>query len=166
MISGFHLGNSPYEYQEQVVKGKVLIFCSTNGSKALAKSKMAKNILMAAFVNVEKVAEFARRGKDDVVILCAGKLGKFSVEDAVCGGMLVARLQASLDQCGLNDGALAAWTLYEKLGDNSLNLLTKSRHGQYLIEIGAGEDLQVCAGVNTIGIVPVLRNGVIRAERF
>ena len=41
IIEGFNLGNSPLEYSETAVKGKSIIYCTTNGSVAMAKSRYA-----------------------------------------------------------------------------------------------------------------------------
>src|SRR5512137_1555542 len=41
MIEGFHLGNSPANYSEEKVKGKAIIFSTTNGSHALVKARYA-----------------------------------------------------------------------------------------------------------------------------
>ena len=45
-IEGFHLGNSPLEYNEEKVRGKTLVFTSTNGSLALIKGKNARNLIV------------------------------------------------------------------------------------------------------------------------
>ena len=43
IIEGFKLGNSPFEYTTDAVKGKTLIFSTTNGTISVTKSKFAKN---------------------------------------------------------------------------------------------------------------------------
>ena len=40
-IDGFALGNSPLEYTEEIVKGKSIVFFTTNGTKAIVKAVMA-----------------------------------------------------------------------------------------------------------------------------
>ena len=46
MIEGFHLGNSPAEYAEERVRGKSIVFTSTNGSQAIAKAKYAREMIV------------------------------------------------------------------------------------------------------------------------
>ena len=60
MIQGFNLGNSPLEYNESTVKGKSIIFCTTNGSVAMHKGRFAQNLAVGAFVNASKVTEFIK----------------------------------------------------------------------------------------------------------
>ena len=57
MIEGFNLGNSPAEYTEGTVRGKSIIFCTTNGSVAMFKSRFARRLLVGSFVNLSAVVE-------------------------------------------------------------------------------------------------------------
>ncbi len=56
-IEGFDLGNSPEEYTPVRVRGKTIIFTTTNGTRALLHAKKAKQILLGAFVNASVVVE-------------------------------------------------------------------------------------------------------------
>ena len=89
MIEGFHLGNSPQEYTEDVVKNKSIIFSTTNGSQAMVRSRYAKNLVIGCFVNVSKIVEFVHETGGDFTIICAGRNGAFCLEDTVCAGMIV-----------------------------------------------------------------------------
>src|SRR3989304_10053841 len=71
-IQGFNLGNSPLEYSEATVKGKSIIFCTTNGSVAMVKSRYARAMAVAGFVNMSAVVEFVRSLQSAMMILCAG----------------------------------------------------------------------------------------------
>ena len=93
MVAGFDLGNSPFEYTRERVAGKTLAFASTNGSLALLAARGARRRIPAAFVNARAVVERVRAERE-VAIVCAGKLGGFSLEDAACAGLLIARLEA------------------------------------------------------------------------
>jgi 2-phosphosulfolactate phosphatase len=48
-IEGFNLGNSPLEYSEAAVKGKSIIYCTTNGSVAMARSRYARALIRRFF---------------------------------------------------------------------------------------------------------------------
>ncbi len=93
IVPGFDLGNSPYEYTSERVSGRTLAFASTNGSLAMLAARGAGRRVLAAFVNAGAVVDRVR-GEREIVIVCAGKLGRFSLEDAACAGLLVARLEA------------------------------------------------------------------------
>src|SRR5512140_3042987 len=57
MIQGFHLGNSPLEFTPEKVRGKSIVFSSTNGAQALAKGRLAKDLTVASFVNISQVTD-------------------------------------------------------------------------------------------------------------
>ncbi|RKY81227.1 2-phosphosulfolactate phosphatase [candidate division KSB1 bacterium] len=161
-IEGFDLGNSPLEYKRSVVEDKILVHSSTNGSFVLVKAKASLKTYVAGFVNLQAVVKALLENGESVVILCAGKLGRFSIEDAVCAGMIVKSLQQHDAKIQIADSAVAAKILFEKYSSNILGLLQNCEHGRYLISLGLMKDLEVCAQVSTIDVVPTYRDGVIK----
>jgi 2-phosphosulfolactate phosphatase len=167
MIQGFNLGNSPLEYTEATVRGKSIIYCTTNGSVAMAKSRYARNLAIGAFVNIGAVVDFIAEVNDDFLLLCAGKnsaISSFSLEDAVCAGMIVQRLSEKGIEPELTDAARAAQSLYKSYGKSIPKLLKTSDHGRYLIEQGFAEDLHICAAVDSVPVLPVLSGTVIKLK--
>ncbi len=163
MIEGFNLGNSPQEYTEDVVKNKYIIFNTTNGSQAMVKSKYAKNLVIGCFVNVSKIVEFIKETGGDFTIICAGSNGVFCLEDTVCAGMIIGKLQQDGGpDLAITDAALAAEMLYKSFGKNILSMLKKTEHGKYLIELGFGDDLKICAGVDVCQVLPFLSENVLK----
>lgn len=165
MIEGFNLGNSPFEYTEERVKGKSIIFSTTNGSQALVKSRFARELFVCGFVNLSAVVDLLRKPRRDLSIVCAGRNGLFSIEDSVCAGLLVQRLAGEKPvDVSLSDSALAAATLYKSFGRSIPRMVKASEHGAYLAKIGFGDDLDFCAGVDTIPVVPQLVGNVIKLK--
>jgi 2-phosphosulfolactate phosphatase len=162
IIPGFNLGNSPFEYSTETVMNKSLIFTSTNGSLAMVKSKFARQIIIAAFVNISTVVDYLAELDEDFIIVCAGKEHNFCLEDVVCGGMIVQGLERRDVAVTLTDSALAARSLYKTFGRSLYKMLRTCDHGNYLISIGFEEDLKVCAGVDTVPVLPMLDRGVIK----
>lgn len=164
IIEGFNLGNSIKEYGPGTVSGKTLIFSSTNGTPALMKSKFARNCVVLGFTNISRVVDYLSNLNEDFIILCAGRSGEYSLEDTVCGGMLIDKLVK--DNPGveyhLTDSALGASKLYSSYKGKLVQMLLESEHGKFLCEIGFEEDLAECAKVDISKALPVLRNGVIK----
>jgi len=158
MIQGFNLGNSPREYSEAVVKGKSIIFCTTNGSVALVRSRHAKNLVVGTFVNMHAVVDFLSSLKEDVILVCAGRplsAGGFSLEDTVCAGMMIAELEAHTGLAlELSDPSAAARSLYKNHGRSIPKMLKVSEHGRFLEEIGFGSDLTLCGEIDTVPVLP------------
>ncbi len=169
MIQGFNLGNSPIEYNETTVKGKSIIYCTTNGALAMAKSRYARNMAVGCFLNLSKVVEFISGVNDDFIIICAGNstvANGFSLEDVVCAGMIVQQVQGNKDlRIELTDSSAAAQALYRSFGRSVLKMLKNSDHGKYLAGIGFEEDLRVCAKVDSVPVLPMLTGTSVKLQK-
>lgn len=149
-IEGFDLGNSPAEYGFEVVGGRTLVFASTNGSLALLRAAHARRRLLAAFVNASAVAR-ALAGAPRVVMLCAGKLGRFCLEDAACAGWLCRRLEA--DGARLDGpGARFARTLAPADAAGVHALVQGAMQGRYLRSLGPefAADVEQCGRLDSV----------------
>jgi len=166
-IEGFDLGNSPREYKREAVKDKTIIFSTTNGVKTLEMVKSAYRIIIGSFLNLQAVCNYCTNYRGDILIICAGKEGKFSLEDAACAGMIINSLRGVFPvACQEADANLSARLLYEKFGNNILEILRKSQHGRYLESIGLGEDLKSCSQLDFFHIVPIFRDGIISIKNI
>lgn len=165
IIPGFNLGNSPLEYSPETVANKSIIFTSTNGSLAMVKAKFARQIIVAAFVNITAVIDYLSKLNEDFVIVCAGKEHNFCIEDVVCGGMIIQMLEKNGIKTECTDGATAARTLYKSFGRSINKMLRNSEHGKYLISIGFEKDLKICSEIDTLPVLPVLDKGVIKLTK-
>ncbi len=169
MIQGFNLGNSPLEYTESTVRGKSIIFCTTNGSVAMVKSRYAKTMVIGAFVNLTEVVKCIKTLEADVLLLCAGRpanAGAFSLEDVVCGGMIIQKLmQDKSIEVELTDSSTAALSLSKSFGKSILKMLKNTDHGKYLIDIGFLNDIKLCAGIDTMPILPMLIGTSIKLRK-
>lgn len=165
-IDGFDLGNSPLEYNADVVKQKTIILATTNGTRAISMSQGAKEIVIASFVNMGAVVDYiSGLGEDRIMVVCAGQDDRFALEDAVCAGMMIERLCKDND-CDLNDGAHAARLLYRQNEQAIPALLKNCEHGRYLQSLGFGKDLDVCGRVDSLKVLPIVKDGRInRAKR-
>lgn len=165
VIEGFNLGNSPEEYTEETVKGKSIIYTTTNGSAAVVKARYAQNLVIGGFVNISKVVLFLKTLKEDFVLMCAGRQNEFCLEDAVCCGMLLFKLQRSIRNLDIGDAGRATVILFKNFGKNVLRMLQESEHGKFLSAIGFGRDLPICASVDSIPVLPIVSGNVIKLTK-
>jgi 2-phosphosulfolactate phosphatase len=144
-IPGFHLGNSPLEMSETAVRGKTLIVTTTNGTKALLAAQGAAAVYATGAANLTLAAEKAREEIErdgSVLVVCAGRDGAFSLDDAYCAGRLAAAaLESRKPRRGLNDAAIASLDLVRRYGDRWERPLTYSRAGRELIHLGFRYDV-------------------------
>ncbi len=152
-VEGFDLGNSPGEFEPRAVMGKRLVMSTTNGTAALARVEEADRIVTAAFVNLGAVADTLRQHAR-VVVVCAGRGGRFGLDDAVCAGHLLRALGGERE---LNDGARAAWALAGVMAP-SVATLAATEAGRAVTAHGFAADLEICAQVDRHTLVPELRD--------
>lgn len=162
-IEGFDLGNSPREYDGEKVRGKRLILTTTNGTKAFHAVSQGKNVLVGSFFNISAVAEQCLRLDQDLLIYPSGDEGHFSLEDTVCGGMLIDRIiKKRGGPVTLTDASHSAHILFQRFEATIVESFYLSQHGRDLVERGFEEDLPYCGQVDLTDIVPVFKGGVIR----
>ena len=51
-VDGFDFGNSPFEYMNPKLTGKLIAFTTTNGTQAIVKSHGARHIIIGSFLNL------------------------------------------------------------------------------------------------------------------
>ncbi len=164
-IDNFDLGNSPREFTPQSVAGKTVILTTSNGTRAYNKAKPAALILTGAIVNISKVAARVARAGNDLVIMCAGREGQFSIEDSICGGMLIDKLYTEHKlEMELNDAASLALLLYRSNRKAIKETIAQGEHGRYLQRINFGEDVLLAGEADSIPVLPVLRDSRIIIE--
>ena len=161
-IEGFALGNSPLEYSKDIVKGKSIVFYTTNGTKAIAKAKYSDNLFLCSFLNISEVAKHLIKLDNDIEIVCSGRNNYFSIEDSVCAGMLVTKIRNHFDGLELNDSAKASVILYEKYSKDIRGMLRTTDHAKILIENGFESDLDYCSKIDLLSVIPYYTNGVLK----
>ena len=161
MIEGFDLGNSPLEYVAERVTGRTLVFTTTNGTEAMIHARRAPVAAIAALVNVAAAARWALDQDRDLTVLCAGEKRAFSLEDAVCAGLLVGHVRAEAASADTTDAALAVLRLGEHYAAQLDRLAVESEWGRKLARQGRAADLDACLRLDTSPVVPVFEGGVI-----
>ena len=86
------LGNSAFSFTRERVGGKTVVYCTTNGTRALEIAKGASGIAIGAFINISALTGWLAAQQRDVVVLCSGWKNKFCLEDALFAGALTRRL--------------------------------------------------------------------------
>ncbi|MDA0987123.1 MAG: 2-phosphosulfolactate phosphatase [Bacteroidetes bacterium] len=166
MIDGFNLGNSPAEFTEEAVKGKAIIYCTTNGTVTITKTRYAKKLIIGGFVNISAITNYIFSTNEDWEIICAGREEEFSIEDTVCAGMLINLLQNQNQfPLVLNDCALASLQLYKTYSKKINSLANISEHGKYLKTLGFENDLMFCLAIDSIPVIPIYSDNVIKLTK-
>lgn len=156
-VEGFDLGNSPREYVETVVSGRQIVLTTTNGTRTLQACRAAEQVLVGSFFNLSAIVDQLAQVEGELVIACSGREGGFCTEDTVFAGACV----AALGETQLTDAAETAKILYQTHRDDLFGMLRNCYHGRSLARIGLEEDLEFCAQMDLVDVVPRLVDGRI-----
>jgi 2-phosphosulfolactate phosphatase len=137
-------------------------FASTS-SPFLQGSSPSRDLVLASSVNLRAVASLLEpllREGAVVAITCSGREGGFALEDSACAGALVRRLRGALGgSLTMDDGARACACIDEAYGEDFARLFRDAQHGRFLRDHGFGADLDACAAVDALQVVPRWRDG-------
>jgi 2-phosphosulfolactate phosphatase len=159
-VEGFDLGNSPGEFTPAVVADKKLVMSTTNGTRALGVAQEGARVLPCAFTNLGAVAAEID-GDEHVAVVCAGQDDSFSLDDALCAGHLIHRLlDEREEEPELNDASRAARALASARKPTRA-FMSLAAAGAAIIEIGLGDDLDICCDVDRHDIVVHMKDQAI-----
>lgn len=159
-VDGFDCGPFPEEYPAERVRGKDVIYLSTNGTAAIADASPASRIFLATVRNAPAVADHLRRLAPEVIdLVCAGSLGRLTLDDLVGAGCVL----AAMDTAGrkLNDAAWLAEDLTRRHADRIPELLRQARSGRWFFEHDREETFEFVADVGASDLVPEVRSGEV-----
>lgn len=163
-VEGFDLGNSPGEFRPEIVSGKTVVLCTTNGARSLASLVSARDCAAAAFVNLGACARRVAAA-EHVTIVCAGSGASLSLEDFACAGGLVEAIAAEAGGVVGDDGARTARDIWSRHGADLAGFLRETDHGRALEQLGFGADVAIAAQLDALASVPMLRDGRLVVER-
>jgi len=153
-IDGFDLGNSPFDYMQEFVKGRDIAVTTTNGTVAIEKAKLAKKVIIGSFLNLSAVADYCLNQQNKILILCAGWKGKVNLEDSLFAGALVNKLKPEFENdC---DAPMLAETSYLEMKDNIVEKVQSSSHAKRLKKLNIDKDIEYCLRHDEHDILPVL----------
>jgi 2-phosphosulfolactate phosphatase len=167
-IPGFSLGNSPLEYTPGTVQGKNILLTTSNCTRVLdscrrlpSKTKVVIGALLNAWALAEVSRKVLREGDGEISIVQAGTRGRQSQDDCICADVLHTMIENKTER------------VLEPPVQTIVNMLlytvlSATRHGKRLIEIGYGNDVRYCGQLNISNVVPELsRNseGLLRITK-
>lgn len=155
-IAGYDLGNSPAEYTEAAVKGRTILYSTTNGTVALIATAGAKLCFFAGFVNCgETVAAVrnATRGEIDVMIICSGHDRRTTLEDVVCAGRIARGIARGRTSMTWGDGARSAALIERRYTTDMKRLAGDATHARSLVAAGYAGDVELCLSIDTEPLV-------------
>lgn len=155
-LSFADFGNSPLEFRNPLTRGKDVVYCTTNGTRAIQLANEYGNVLIASFVNLEAVCAWLKRDEKDVIILCAGWKDEFSIEDAVFAGDMADLLVNAYGFLPGSDSTIASMMLWEHSAADLMKTVSISSHFMRLLGIENRIGLKYCFYPEKFHVIPVL----------
>ena len=155
-------GNSAFSFTRDAIGGKTLVYCTTNGTRALEIAKGASSIAIGAFINLSAVTEWLAAQREDVVILCSGWKNKFCLEDSLFAGALTKRLLDTglfRSECDSAAAAMDLWSLAE--GD-VLAYVEKAAQRHRLKKLGLDDVIPYSFECDQVNVVPLFDGRLIK----
>ena len=89
----FNLGNSPREFVPEIVRDRIIVSTTTNGTRALRACARAQVVLAGAFLNLAATARFlSQAAPAEILLVCAGTGAGVALEDVLAAGALAGLL--------------------------------------------------------------------------
>lgn len=164
-IPGFDLDNSPLRYTPATVGGKIVLFTTTNGTRAVEHARRAASVLIGCLGNVSALAAQLLDNAATIHLICAGTGNRITLEDTLAAGAIADRLLRDQDARhpaaphDHDDSTLLALNLWRStpVGRGAiLEVLRASRGGRNLAQLGFHEDIAFCATLDRTPVVPWL----------
>lgn len=151
---GFDIGNSPFSYMEESMRGQTVAVTTTNGTLAISKCKTAQAVVIGSFLNRAAIIQYLKNQPYDVLVVCAGWKGKVNLEDTLFAGAVVEGLKQ--DFCIEHDAAMAAMALFRQAKGNMKAFLSNCSHVKRLNNLDIDKDIDFCLTMDLYDIIPVL----------
>jgi 2-phosphosulfolactate phosphatase len=160
-IPGF-VHPTPLHLLAENLAGKTLVYSTTNGTVAVAKSREADHVYAAALLNGEAVVKHIARhhGDETVLIVCSGSADNFNLEDFYGAGYLVSLFAQQEQEHEFSDAALAARLLYEHC--EAGECLRRARVGRMMLERRLDREVDFAAQKSLYDVVPKLDGNRLR----
>ena len=161
-VPDFDHGNSPMEFAALDFSDRAVVLSTSNGTRAVAIVAGARRVYLGATINRSAVAaaawDSATETGSDIVIVCSGTNGQYTLEDATAAGLYVEALVSHggpWTMPDLSDSSIAARRLWQT-EPNLLRGWMEGVHARKLADHGFGDDIAFCSAIDRLAHVPIL----------
>ena len=153
---------APLSLLEHGVRGKTVVYSTTNGTVAMSEAAGAARVYCGALLNARRLVEhiLARHARETVLILCSGSGDNFNYEDFYGAGCFVEHFSAAMSNADLSDAARAARDLYRhaRLPD----ALLECRVGAMMVKRGLRREVEYACRIDSLPVVAALEGDRVR----
>ncbi len=149
-------GNSPYNFSRERVKGKHIVYSTTNGTTAIHLASSGFQVLIGAYLNLTALVRHIIDTERDLLILCAGWKNKFNLEDTLFAGALAKRVLQDEHFYTICDATNGAMDLYEAAEGDMMAYIEKVAQRERLKKNNLDDVIGYCHELDLTNMIPVL----------
>lgn len=149
-------GNSPYNFTQERVKGKEIVYSTTNGTNAIQLASTGSQVLIGAYLNLTALADYIKSTGKELLILCAGWKNKFNLEDTLFAGALAKLVLEDGQYYTICDATLGAMDLYEAAENDMMAYIEKVAQRHRLKMNQLDDVIGYCHEEDLTRLIPVL----------
>ena len=153
-VEGFDKGNSPASYMTSDVRGATIVLTTTNGTRAIDNARAARRIYIGALINAGAVSRRLLAEGRDAVLVCSGRQGNYTLEDALCAGMIAGAMLEADPSIFLTDITRTMADIYALHSSDLRKGLANCQHYNHIMSIGLQDDVEYCLQRDICRIVP------------
>jgi 2-phosphosulfolactate phosphatase len=152
----------PLSLIEHGVRGKTVVYSTTNGTVAMSDAAGAARVYCGALLNARSLVEHivARHPRETVLILCSGSGNNFNFEDFYGAGCFVERFSEIKENLDLSDAARAARDLYRQA--RLPDALLECRVGAMMVKRGLRREVEYACRIDSLPVVAALEGDRVR----
>jgi len=153
---------APLSLLEHGVRGKTVVYSTTNGTVAMTEAAGAARVYCGALLNARRLVEhiLARHAGETVLILCSGSGDNFNYEDFYGAGCFVDHFSKAMGNTDLSDAARAARDLYRQA--RLPDALLECRVGAMMVKRGLRREVEYACRVDSLPVIAVLEGDRVR----
>lgn len=154
-------GNSPYNFKHEVIRGKDIVYSTTNGTNCIMMASHSYRVLIGGYLNLNALVDYIGEENRDVVILCAGWKNKFNIEDTLFAGALSEALLKLNNFTTICDSAFASIDLWRLANKDIIQYIEKAAQRHRLKKNGLDDVIPYCHTLNLTTVIPVLEQNFL-----
>ncbi|MCW0481949.1 2-phosphosulfolactate phosphatase [Gaoshiqia sediminis] len=152
-------GNSPFNFTAEKVRGKEIVYSTTNGTRCIHMASHSKEVVIGSFLNLTSLSEWLIRQDAPVLIFCASWKDRFSLEDTIFAGALAEKLLDSGKFETICDAVTASLDLWTLAKPNLNEYVLKAAQKGRLAEKGLDDCIEFCHRADFTSVIPIYRDG-------
>lgn len=154
-------GNSPFNFTKEKVKGKTIVYSTTNGTGIIELASSSYMTVIGSFLNLGALSHWLAGQDRGVLLFCAGWKNRFNIEDTVCAGAFAENLLSSGLYHSICDSTLAAADLWSIAKSDLPGYIDKAAQRSRLRDKGLDDCIGYCLTHDLSSKIPAIKDGVL-----